>query len=49
MLDLTAAASGGAEVGFIPGGQCGANFGAIINKDYDNYGRTIRDAHLTMQ
>jgi tripartite-type tricarboxylate transporter receptor subunit TctC len=38
-----------ASLGFIPGDQCGANFGAIINKDYDNYGRTIRDAHLKMQ
>ena len=38
-----------ASLGFVPGGQCGADFGAIIHKDYDNYGRTIREAHLTMQ
>jgi len=38
-----------ASLGFIPGGQCGDNFGAVIHDDYDNYGRTIRDAHLTMQ
>lgn len=37
-----------AELGFIPGGQCGGDFGAIIRKDYDNYGRTIREAHLQM-
>lgn len=38
-----------AQLGFLPGGPCGAEFGAIIHKDYDNYGRTIRDAHLKMQ
>jgi tripartite-type tricarboxylate transporter receptor subunit TctC len=37
-----------AELGFIPGGQCGADFGAILHKDYDNYGRTIRQANLQM-
>ncbi len=37
-----------ASLGFIPNGQCGADFGAIISKDYENYGRTIRDAHLQM-
>jgi tripartite-type tricarboxylate transporter receptor subunit TctC len=37
-----------ASLGFIPGGQCGADFGAILRKDYDNYGRTIREAHLHM-
>jgi len=37
------------SLGFVPGGQCGGDFGAIIRKDYDNYGRTIRDAHLQMQ
>jgi len=37
-----------AELGFIPGGQCGGDFGAIIRRDYDNYGRTIREAHLQM-
>ena len=38
-----------ASLGFIPGGQCGADFGAIIHADYDNYGRVIRQAHLQMQ
>ena len=37
-----------ASLGFVPGQQCGPGFGAIIRKDYDNYGRTIRDAHLQM-
>jgi len=37
-----------ASLGFVPGTQCGGDFGAIIRKDYDNYGRTIRDAHLQM-
>ncbi len=37
-----------ASLGFIPGGQCGADFAAIIRKDYNNYGRTIREAHLQM-
>jgi tripartite-type tricarboxylate transporter receptor subunit TctC len=36
------------SLGFIPGGQCGGDFGAIIRRDYDNYGRTIREAHLQM-
>jgi tripartite-type tricarboxylate transporter receptor subunit TctC len=35
-------------LGFIPGGQCGGDFGAVLRKDYDNYGRTIREAHLQM-
>jgi tripartite-type tricarboxylate transporter receptor subunit TctC len=37
-----------ASLGFVPGGQCGADFGAIIRKDYANYGRTIRETHLQM-
>ncbi len=37
-----------ASLGFVPGGQCGADFAAIIHQDYDRYGRTIRDAHLQM-
>jgi tripartite-type tricarboxylate transporter receptor subunit TctC len=36
------------SLGFIPGDQCGAAFGATIRRDYDNYGRTIREAHLQM-
>ena len=34
------------SLGFVPGAQCGADFGALIRKDYANYGRTIREAHL---
>ena len=37
-----------ASLGFVPGGQCGGDSGAIIRKDYGNYGRTIREAHLQM-
>jgi tripartite-type tricarboxylate transporter receptor subunit TctC len=37
-----------ASLGFISGGQCGADFGAIIHQDYDKYGRTIRAAALQM-
>jgi len=38
-----------ASLGFVPGGQCGGDFAAIIRKDYDSYGRTIRAAHLQMR
>lgn len=37
-----------ASLGLVPGGQCGADFSAIVHKDYDSYGRTIRLAHLQM-
>jgi tripartite-type tricarboxylate transporter receptor subunit TctC len=37
-----------ASLGFVPGGQCGADFGVIIRKDYENYGHAIREAHLQM-
>ncbi len=38
-----------AALGFFSGGQCGADFAAIIHKDYDDYGRIIRQAHLQMR
>ena len=38
-----------ASLGFGPGGQCGGDFGAIIRKDYANYGHTIHEARLHMQ
>jgi tripartite-type tricarboxylate transporter receptor subunit TctC len=38
-----------ATLGLVPGGQCGADFSAILHQDYDNYGRTIRQAHLQIQ
>lgn len=37
-----------AALGFVSGGQCGADFGAILHSDYDNYGRTIRAAAMQM-
>jgi tripartite-type tricarboxylate transporter receptor subunit TctC len=37
------------SLGFIPGVRCGGDFGAILHKDYDNYGRTIRESHLQMR
>lgn len=37
-----------ATLGFFPGGECGAEFDAIIRKDYDDYGRIIAQAHLQM-
>ncbi len=37
-----------ASLGLVPGGECGADFAAIIRNDYDNYGRIIREAHLQM-
>lgn len=36
-------------LGFFAGGACGADFGALIRSDYDDYGRIIRQAHLQMQ
>jgi hypothetical protein len=38
-----------ASLGFGSGGQCGDDFGAIIRKDYANYGHTIHEARLQMQ
>lgn len=38
-----------AALGFFPGGQCGAEFGAVMRKDYEKYGQAIRDAHLQMR
>jgi tripartite-type tricarboxylate transporter receptor subunit TctC len=38
-----------AALGFFPDGRCGSAFAAVLRKDYDDYGRVIRDAHLRMQ
>lgn len=38
-----------AALGFVPGGACGAVFGALLRRDYDHYGRIIREAHLQMR
>jgi tripartite-type tricarboxylate transporter receptor subunit TctC len=32
--------------GFYPVGMCGADFGALIRKQYDEYGRAIREANI---
>jgi tripartite-type tricarboxylate transporter receptor subunit TctC len=37
-----------AAVGFFPSGQCGAVFGAILRKDYDEYGRVVREANIKL-
>ena len=38
-----------AALGFFPGGQCGAAFGAILRKDYDEYGRIVHDANIKLE
>jgi len=35
--------------GFSPSGKCGAEFAAILRKQYDDYGRIIRDAKITAE
>jgi tripartite-type tricarboxylate transporter receptor subunit TctC len=35
-----------ATQGFYPVGMCGADFGALIRKEYDEYGRVIREANI---
>jgi tripartite-type tricarboxylate transporter receptor subunit TctC len=32
-----------AALGFFAGGECGANFGAILRSQYEDYGRIIRE------
>jgi tripartite-type tricarboxylate transporter receptor subunit TctC len=32
--------------GYFPVGTCGADFGAHIRKQYDEYGRIIREANI---
>jgi tripartite-type tricarboxylate transporter receptor subunit TctC len=38
-----------ANLGFFAGGECGADYTAILRKDYADYGQIIRDANLKMQ
>jgi tripartite-type tricarboxylate transporter receptor subunit TctC len=38
-----------AALGFYPGGACGADFAAILQNDYDEYGRIIREAHIKFE
>jgi tripartite-type tricarboxylate transporter receptor subunit TctC len=35
-----------AALGFFSGGQCGADFAAILHTDYEKYGRVVQEAHL---
>jgi tripartite-type tricarboxylate transporter receptor subunit TctC len=35
-----------AALGFFSGGQCGADFAAILHEDYQKYGQIVREAHL---
>jgi tripartite-type tricarboxylate transporter receptor subunit TctC len=37
-----------AALGFFSGGQCGADFAAILHKDYEKYGQIVQEAHLQM-
>jgi tripartite-type tricarboxylate transporter receptor subunit TctC len=34
------------ELGFFPAGICGQDFAALLRKQYDDYGRVIRDANI---
>ena len=34
------------EQGLYPAGICGADFGAFIHKQYDEYGRVIHEANI---
>lgn len=34
------------ELGFFPAGICGADFAALLRKQYDDYGLVIRDANI---
>jgi tripartite-type tricarboxylate transporter receptor subunit TctC len=38
-----------AVLGFFPVGMCGADFGAFVRKQYDEYGRVIREAKIRAQ
>jgi len=34
------------DLGFFPAASCGADFAALLRKQYDDYGRIIRDANI---
>ena len=36
-------------LGLFPDGTCGAEFGAFVRKQYDDYGRVIREANITAE
>jgi tripartite-type tricarboxylate transporter receptor subunit TctC len=35
--------------GLVPSGVCGADFGALIRKQYDEYDRVIREAGIRVE
>ncbi len=37
-----------ASLGFFAGGECGADYAAVLRKDYEDYKRIIHDANLKM-
>jgi tripartite-type tricarboxylate transporter receptor subunit TctC len=38
-----------ATLGLFPSGICGGDFGTVLRKDYDEYGRIIREANIKME
>jgi tripartite-type tricarboxylate transporter receptor subunit TctC len=38
-----------AAQGFSPAGRCGPDFASLLRKQYDDYGRIIRDAHIVTE
>jgi putative tricarboxylic transport membrane protein len=38
-----------AALGFYPGGECGADFAALLRRDNEDYGRVIRDANIKLE
>jgi tripartite-type tricarboxylate transporter receptor subunit TctC len=38
-----------ATLGLFPANVCGAEFGALLHKQYDEYGRIIRDANIKLE
>jgi tripartite-type tricarboxylate transporter receptor subunit TctC len=37
------------NLGFYPNAACGNDYGAILSKDYEDYGRIIREANIKME
>jgi tripartite-type tricarboxylate transporter receptor subunit TctC len=38
-----------ASFGFLPGGECGADYAAILRKDFNDYRQIIHDANIKME
>jgi tripartite-type tricarboxylate transporter receptor subunit TctC len=38
-----------AALGLFANGTCGADFAAILRKDYEEYGRVVREANIKME